>query len=48
MTEAFIAGMRAAIENAPNEKIAQQLEMLLRRLEMTGGEVPTLPGTTAL
>ena len=38
--------MRAAINNAPNEKIAQQLEMLLRRLEMTGGEVANLPCTS--
>lgn len=44
MNEEFRQGMQQAIDNAPDARIASQLEALLRRLEGTGGTInPDVP-----
>lgn len=44
MNDDFRDHMRGAIASAPNEKIAQQLQLLLDRLEATNGFVnPRMP-----
>lgn len=42
MTDEVRSAMAAAIQHAPHNKIAAQLQSLLDRLEATGGTVNTL------